>query len=46
MPKKPREMEREILQDGWVFKEQKGSHRQYIHPTKKGKVTIRSTQRN
>ena len=40
MPKKPREMEREILQDGWVFKEQKGSHRQYIHPTKKGKVTI------
>ncbi len=40
MPKKPKEMEREVLKDGWVFKEQNGSHRQYVHPTKKGKVTI------
>ena len=40
MPMKPREMEKLILADGWVFKEQNGSHRQYIHPTKPGKVTI------
>lgn len=40
MPKKPREMEKIILADGWVLKNQVGSHRQYVHPTKKGKVTI------
>ena len=40
MPKKPIEMERIILSDGWTFKSQHGSHRQYIHPTKSGKVTI------
>lgn len=40
MPKKPSEMEKIILADGWVFKSQTGSHRHYIHPTKKGKVTI------
>lgn len=36
MPLKPREMEKIILADGWVFKEQNGSHRQYVHPTKEG----------
>ncbi|HIQ95123.1 MAG TPA: type II toxin-antitoxin system HicA family toxin [Candidatus Limivivens merdigallinarum] len=40
MPKKPREMEKIILDDGWVFKEQVGSHRHYTHPTNPGKVTI------
>ena len=40
MPLKPREMEKIILADGWVFKEQNGSHSQYVHPTKEGKVTI------
>ena len=40
MPKKPREMEKEILDDGWIFKSQEGSHRHYVHPTKPGKVTI------
>lgn len=40
MPKTAREMERLILDDGWVFKEQVGSHRQYVHPAKTGKVTI------
>ena len=40
MPLKPREMEKIILADGWVFKEQNGAHRQYVHPTKEGKVTI------
>ena len=40
MPKRPREMEKEILADGWVFKDQEGSHRHYVHPRKPGKVTI------
>ena len=40
MPLKPTEMERVILDDGWVFYTQKGSHKQYKHPTKPGKVTI------
>lgn len=40
MPKKPIEMEREILADGWQLKAQVGSHRQYIHKEKPGKVTI------
>ena len=40
MPKKPAEMERVILADGWMLKVQVGSHRQYVHPTKQGKVTI------
>ncbi len=39
-PKRPREMEQLILADGWVFKAQVGSHRQYFHPVKPGKVTI------
>ncbi len=40
MPKTPKEMEKIILADGWKFKNEEGSHRHYIHPTKKGKVTI------
>lgn len=40
MPLKPKEMEKIILADGWVLREQNGSHRQYVHPTKKGRVTI------
>lgn len=40
MPKKPREMEKIILADGWIFDGQEGSHRHYIHPDKPGKVTI------
>ena len=40
MPKRPREMEKVILADGWVFKNQEGSHRHYVHPIKPGKVTI------
>jgi len=31
----------EVLeQDGWVQVAQKGSHRQFKHPTKRGKVTV------
>ncbi len=40
MPLKPKDMERIILADGWVFKAQVGSHRHYVHPNKPGKVTI------
>ena len=40
MPIKAREMEKIILEDGWIFRSQKGSHRQYVHPTKQGRVTI------
>jgi predicted RNA binding protein YcfA (HicA-like mRNA interferase family) len=35
-----REIEAIILADGWMFKNAKGSHRQYVHPAKSGKVTI------
>jgi len=40
MPMKPKDMEKLILADGWIFKSQEGSHRNYIHPTKTEKVTI------
>ena len=29
-----------LRDDGWILVHQKGSHRQFRHPTKKGKVTI------
>ena len=29
-----------LEQDGWIKFHQKGSHCQYKHPTKKGKVTV------
>ena len=29
-----------LLRDGWFIVNQKGSHRQYKHPTKKGRVTV------
>ena len=35
-----REVERLVLQDGWYEVKQVGSHHQYKHPTKPGKVTI------
>lgn len=35
-----KEIEKIILDDGWYFKKQKGSHCHYKHPTKSGKVTI------
>ena len=35
-----REIEKIVLADGWKLKSVKGSHNQYVHPTKKGKVTI------
>jgi len=37
---KVRDVIRIIEDDGWRFHSQKGSHRQYVHPTKKGRVTV------
>ena len=34
------EVEKILLADGWILKGIKGSHHQYVHPNKKGKVTI------
>lgn len=31
---------KQIQEDGWFLVTQSGSHRQYKHPTKKGRVTI------
>lgn len=35
-----KEIERILLDNGWKLKDTKGSHFQYTHPTKPGKVTI------
>lgn len=35
-----REIQRMNEDDGWAMVAQKGSHRQYKHPTKLGRVTI------
>jgi len=35
-----REIEKIVLNDGWELSDVKGSHHQYKHPTKAGKVTI------
>lgn len=37
---KVRDAIRMVKADGWTQTGQKGSHRQYEHPTKPGKVTI------
>ena len=38
---KPREIEKEIIADGWYeVRSNGGSHRQYKHPVKPGKMTI------
>lgn len=35
-----KDLEEMILDDGWYFVRQVGSHRQYRHPSKPGIVTI------
>lgn len=40
MPLKVREVIKMISDDGWYLVKQVGSHRQYKHPTKSGRVTI------
>jgi len=37
---KYREVIKMITRDGWYQERQKGSHRSYKHPTKKGIVTL------
>jgi predicted RNA binding protein YcfA (HicA-like mRNA interferase family) len=37
---KVKELIKKLNNDGWLKKEQKGSHLQLIHPVKKGKVTV------
>ena len=37
---KVREMIKYVEYDGWYFVRQKGSHRQYKHSAKEGRVTI------
>ena len=34
------EIIRFLKKDGWYLAHQKGSHRQFRHPSKKGKVTV------
>ncbi len=35
-----REIEKLLLADGWIHKNTKGSHKQFIHPQKPGKITV------
>lgn len=37
---KVKEIIKIIESDGWFLSRTKGDHRQYKHPTKKGKVTV------
>lgn len=39
-PVKVRDVIRRLKDDGWVQITQKGSHRQFRHPTKPGRVTV------
>ncbi len=36
----PKEIEKIISKDGWEHKNIAGSHKQFVHPIKPGKVTI------
>jgi predicted RNA binding protein YcfA (HicA-like mRNA interferase family) len=40
MPPKARDLLTLLREDGWVQVGQKGSHRQFRHPTKPGRVTV------
>ena len=40
MALKVREAIRVLVQDGWYLVATRGSHRQYKHPTKPGRVTV------
>ncbi len=37
---KVRDVLKKLSDDGWVLKNQKGSHRQFEHIIKRGKVTV------
>ncbi len=40
MPPKIRDIIKQIENDGWYLATTRGSHRQYKHPVKPGRVTI------
>jgi predicted RNA binding protein YcfA (HicA-like mRNA interferase family) len=40
MPPKVSEILRMLAEDGWVRVSTRGSHRQFKHPTKPGRVTV------
>jgi predicted RNA binding protein YcfA (HicA-like mRNA interferase family) len=40
MTTKVRDVIKLLEADGWYLSDTEGSHRQYKHPTKKGKVTV------
>jgi predicted RNA binding protein YcfA (HicA-like mRNA interferase family) len=40
MPTTVKDAIRQVQADGWYLARQKGSHRQFAHPTKAGIVTI------
>jgi predicted RNA binding protein YcfA (HicA-like mRNA interferase family) len=37
---RPKEVEKLITDDGWMYKNTRGGHKHFIHPEKPGKVTI------
>jgi predicted RNA binding protein YcfA (HicA-like mRNA interferase family) len=37
---KVRDVIRRLESDGWRLRSQEGSHRQFVHPRKPGKVTV------
>ena len=37
---RPKDVEKLITDDGWVYKNTRGSHKHFTHPAKPGKVTI------
>lgn len=40
---KARKILKALRDDGWILKHQVGSHAQFVHPTKSGKVTVNAT---
>jgi len=40
MPPKVSEILDILRRDGWVLVAQRGSHRQFVHPVKPGRVTV------
>ena len=37
---KVRDLLKMLRSEGWVLRNQEGSHRQFVHPDKPGKVTV------
>jgi predicted RNA binding protein YcfA (HicA-like mRNA interferase family) len=46
MPMTVRDIIRLIEADGWVWIDTRGSHRQFKHPTKPGRVTVAGKPRD